>query len=79
MKGNPGNRLPLFIYGVKLVDLPQSTGYNVTTQSIKDRYGTDVTKLWALEFGFKSVGGNGGNPSSRGNVIPQEHFIVQFD
>jgi len=162
----PASRNSL-ITGVKLVDLPQSTGNNLTTQNITDRYGTDVTKLWTLESGLKStgyigyteydtggkcgpglpsvfwscitgiyderclydpacdalrlqihrsaapqiaifnylvspvtfrftlapfspstgvriqitnqfVGGNGGNPNSHGNAVPQEHFIVQF-
>jgi hypothetical protein len=47
------------ITGVHLVDLPQSTGYQMPTQTITDRNGSDVTALWTKEFGFLSAGFNG--------------------
>ncbi len=55
---NPGRRNSL-ITGVKLVDLPPSTGYQLTKPRITDRYGTNVTKLWTREFGLRSAGFDG--------------------
>ena len=44
------------ITAVKLVDLPPSSSYHLTTQSITDSTGTDFTTLWPPEYASNSVG-----------------------
>lgn len=47
------------INGVYLVQLPQTTNFNVSNVKITDRYGIDETTLWTGTLGGTSVGFDG--------------------